>query len=389
MVSRLFICLFILLTLAMGQPASKIVYSGLDNLIRQNFEPVRGKKAALFCNHSSQTLGGEHILDVAAGSALEIGQLFILRDSEYDKLWPQPDLLERHKHHAIAIEKPYLRPHQFRGVDYLLFDMQITGTADDPVLALLRILMIISQRLELPLVILDRPNYFAFMERGGPVHTGLKMPFFHGFSLGEAARYFNKKDGLLKDELLQVIPMLNYHSDLPPEAYPHLLQAASPLMKEAGRVTDFPAVRLARLSNLETEFHESLQQLLLFADWLDSRRLHADLLRETGSDHGLKLILLENGPLTEFSAFAIQSDMTLEAIFTLFRAAAVIFPNEFFLSPRRCTESFGDDMLNRLIIIEKRPVQHIIHYWEPELRAFQKFSSEAVYLYRKVKYSEK
>jgi uncharacterized protein YbbC (DUF1343 family) len=383
---KITLCMLVFMAIQLlGQPSPKIVYSGLDNLIRQNFEPVRGKKGALFCNHSSRTLGGEHILDVAESSALEFAQLFILRDAAYDSLWPAPELLERYtseNYHAIALKKPYLRPYQFRGADYILLDMQINGTADDPVLSLLRILMLIAHRLNIPLIILDRPNYFSVMAMPGPVHSDLKLPFFHGLSLGEAARFFNKKDKLLRSDLLQIIPLLNYSANMAVESYPHLVQPASPLMKKAGHPKNYPAVRLAGLTNLQTVYHEEFQQLLIYADWLDARRLHRDLIQETGSDFTLELLTLRIGPVNEFSAFSIENERAVEAIFALFRAAAVMFPNEFFLSPRRCTESFGNDLLNRLIVLEKKPLRHLLYYWEPELREFQSFASQGVYLYR-------
>jgi len=368
-----------------GQVSPFIVYSGLDNLIRQNFDPVRGKKAALFCNHSSQTLAGEHILDVAEGSALEIAQLFILRDAAYDSLWPAPELLEQYKsenYHAIALRKPYLRPYQFRAADYILLDMQINGTADDPVLELLRILMLIAGRLNMPLIILDRPNYFSAIEMQGPVSSRFEMPFFHGLSLGESARYFNYKDHLLEDKLLQIIPLLNYSSKMSPENYPHLGQFADPDMKKAQRISNYLPLRLSALSNLKCFFHKETQRLLIYADWLDAQRLHRDLLRENAGKCGLELIVLDPGPLSEFSAFSITDEGSIEALFTLFRGAAVMYPNEFLLSPKRCLQTFGDDILNRLIVVEKRPVSHILHYWEPEIRNYQKTISKGAKLYQ-------
>ena len=206
--------------------AQTSVITGLENLMRQDFAPLRGKRVGLITNptgvdshlrtdidilsHARNVtlvalFGPEHGVRGDAGAGAEVGNA---RDTETGL--PVYSLYGKTR-------KPTME--MLRGLDALVFDIQDIGSRSYTYISTLGLCMEAAADARIPIFVLDRPNplggeriegniptaaYFSFVGR-------YPIPYAHGLTVGELAQMINGEGWLGGRHCdLTVIPMQNW-----------------------------------------------------------------------------------------------------------------------------------------------------------------------------------
>lgn len=360
----------------MGQTDTPLLLSGLDHLIRGEFEPLSQKKVALFCNHSSVSITGEHVLDILSMSSVTVQKAIIFRQNAYDTLWVDPSLFTLPAgDNILYLRWPNLeiKPSDFKGCDFILFDMQLSGFSDDPVISMLRIAMKVSERLQLPLIILDRPNYFSSVQPRAPMRLSLRIPYVYGLSTGELALYFTENEKLIDPDRLKIIKMINYRHALSPDEYPQLCIQASPYISTEIRWRDQPLVYLLNMTNMEGTIHPQFRQYMIFADFMDAAAMKNALIKENPVFNNMNVytFMKDDQPVNALEYSEVREMESYDILFHILRLAAVLYPNELYISSEKWEKAFGDLELYRMLVVDHRPTKHLIHYYDGDLMDFQ------------------
>ena len=201
---------------------------------------LKGKNIALVVNHSSR-VGKRHLVDFLLTNNIKVKKIFApehgfrgsadagatIRNSRDKKTnIPIISLYGKHK-------KPTKR--DLQDIDIVLFDIQDVGVRFYTYLSTLHYVMESTAQLNIPMIVLDRPNPNAHYVDGPMLESGYRsfvgldpVPLVYGMTIGEYAMMLNG-EGWLRGKVktkLKVIPIANYthqsHYTLPIKPSPNL-----------------------------------------------------------------------------------------------------------------------------------------------------------------------
>jgi uncharacterized protein YbbC (DUF1343 family) len=185
------------------------VTPGAEILLRDSLHLVRGRRAGLITNPTAVDREGRHTIDVlAANPEVKLTVLFApehgLRGGVDAGVWIA-DGVDRES--GIPVRSLYGRNQRptremLRDVDVLLFDMLDISARTYTYIWTMTMAMEAAAEAGLPFIVLDRPNPVTGRVTGplptlgalrtGPMITGhYPVPFRHGMTPGEIARYVN------------------------------------------------------------------------------------------------------------------------------------------------------------------------------------------------------
>lgn len=182
-------------------PNATSAHTGLDRLVHEGFEPVRGKRIALLTNHAAIDQFGRHILDVfalATDTAIQFlytpehglrGQLEAGVPVE-SETGPIPVI-------SLYGEQKEPSPEQLDRIDLFVVDLQDIGARYYTYMATMQRCMAACANAGKPVLVLDRPNPLGGLLLEGPVATNTgplvccaPIPVRHGMTMGELALFF-------------------------------------------------------------------------------------------------------------------------------------------------------------------------------------------------------
>jgi uncharacterized protein YbbC (DUF1343 family) len=202
--------------------SAAMVLCGLDVLVRADFEPLKGRKIGLICNHTTLTRDGRHAIDAFyEAKGIELKALFApehgIRGTKDEAISDEKDAktglpiysLYNLKEKGEARYKP--NPDQLKGLDTLVFDIQDIGARFYTYTSTMGYAMEAAAENGLKFVVLDRPNPIGGIEVEGAVsdpefrgHTAYHtIPTRHGMTAGELALMYKSVRKINVD--LQVI----------------------------------------------------------------------------------------------------------------------------------------------------------------------------------------
>jgi uncharacterized protein YbbC (DUF1343 family) len=199
------------------------VITGAEALLRDSLHLVRGKRVGLITNPTAVTSSGRHTIDLLHGHPeVTLRALFapehglrggidagVRIDSGSD---PQTGLPVR----SLYGQTLQPTPEMLRDIDVLLFDMLDISARTYTYIWTMTLAMEAAAKAAIPFIVLDRPNPVTG-KAGGPIPTleGLRtgpritghypVPFRHGLTPGEMARYVNAEYGV--HAALTVVPV--------------------------------------------------------------------------------------------------------------------------------------------------------------------------------------
>ena len=230
---------------------------------------LQGKRVGVVANHST-TIKGTHLIDSLLSLGIDVTKIFSPEhgfrgeadDGEHiiNHTDPSTGLL------VISLYGNRRKPshEDFSELDIVIFDIQDVGVRYYTYISTMHYVMETCAEMNLPLLVLDRPNPNGFFVDGPILDTNFRsfvgmhpVPLVHGMTIGEFAQMING-EGWLNQGIncqLTVIECLNYTHDsvyiLPIRPSPNLPNQTSIYLYPSlglfegtvisiGRGTDFP-----------------------------------------------------------------------------------------------------------------------------------------------------
>jgi uncharacterized protein YbbC (DUF1343 family) len=270
-----------------------LVQTGLDVLVRDGFEPLRGLRVGLVANQATVDSRLRHAADLfAAADRVRLGALFGPEHGfggEAQDLVSIPDVL--HPRYRCPVISLYgetvdsLRPRAdvLRGLDLLVIDLPDVGSRYYTFQATMLFCLEAAAAADVPVVLLDRPNPINGVSVEGPtVQAGYEsfvgphpIPTRHGMTLGELALMYLTERNI--KAALHVIPCegwrREYYFDetFLPWAMP------SPNMPGVGTAIVYPGQCLCEGTNVSEGRGTTRPFELCGAPWVSGYRLAARL----------------------------------------------------------------------------------------------------------------
>lgn len=205
------------------QRSAQRVLPGIDVLLQDHLEILRNKRVGLITNPTGITQQGKSTIDVLfAHSEVQLVALFGpehgVRGTRTAGAFV-PSYVDEHTNLPVYslygnTRKPTST--MLNQVDILVFDIQDVGVRPYTYTSTMVYAMQAAAEMDIPFVVLDRPNPMGGIQVEGPVlderytsFIGLyPIPYVHGMTIGELARLFNNEFKIGAD--LTVIPLHNW-----------------------------------------------------------------------------------------------------------------------------------------------------------------------------------
>lgn len=306
------------------------VLNGIDVLVRDGFQPLRGLKVGLVTNQTGRDRRRRLSLDLLK-EAPEV-HLVALFSPEHgvrglldqEKIGDTVDAQTGLPIHSLYGERRAPTPEQLAPLDALVFDIQDIGTRFYTYISTLGNCLEAAARAGKRVVVLDRVNPITSRVEG-PVSSGERsfvawheIPLRHGLTVGELARLFNAERELGAD--LMVIPVEGWKPDqwFDDTGLPWV--NPSPNMRSLTQATLYPGVALLEFCALSVGRGTDTPFELLGAPYIDDLQLAAELNR--ASLPGVRFVSLRFTPKS--STFAGKECGGVQILLTdrkAFRAA--------------------------------------------------------------------
>jgi len=270
--------------------ARALVKSGLDQLERQGFSPLEGRKIGLITNHTGKNERGERTIDVLfRQDKLRLVALFT---PEHGLTGTADGLVQNGRDSATGVPIFSLygqnkRPpdNAFKIVDTLVFDLQDAGTRFYTYISTMGIMLEEAAKRKLRFVVLDRPNPLGGLVLEGPVLDADResfvgyheIPIRHGMTAGELARMFNTERKIGAD--LHVIQMDGWKRSMLWSETGLSWLPPSPNLRSPVEALLYPGIGLLETTNLSVGRGTNQPFEQIGAPFIDADQLAAELKR--------------------------------------------------------------------------------------------------------------
>lgn len=225
-IQKLHITLFSLLLLCFplqGKEKKTEVIPGIEVLFTPEYQSLlRGKNIGLVTNHTGVTRSFQSTVSLMKQESGKIGYKIVALFAPEHGIRGASHAAEKiediHKAGEIPIFSLYgktQRPtlEMLKGIDLLIYDIQDIGARCYTYSTTLYYLMEEAAKQKIPVIVTDRPNPINGVVVDGPMMEEkwrsivgyINVPYCHGMTIGELARYFNEEYEINCD--LTVIPM--------------------------------------------------------------------------------------------------------------------------------------------------------------------------------------
>jgi len=389
---------FLVAPLLSANPETRVKI-GLEVLLEQHLDLLKGKRLGIIANHTSLDAEGNHIVDllrvhseIAAiygpehGFKGNVEDAASIRDGNYqgipiyslygDYLSPTPKMLE--------------------GVDVLVYDIQDVGVKFYTFMSNLFLSMAAAKRTDIPVIVLDRPNPINAEIVAGAITNPafasfvgvIPLPIRYGMTVGELAQLFNQESygGFFLNLDLTVIKMAGYKRDMWFDQTGFPWRGTSPNMQTLETAIIYPGMCLLEGTNLSEGRGTESPFLTVGSPFIDGQKWLAAVPKEVLS--GLNVQSLNFRP-REISGvvskpkyrdldcqglhFKIVEKDTLEPIgltVALLCAAQKLYPEQFKMNKYLDT-LWGNETL-RAMVKEGWDYRSILKTCQPELEQFAK-----------------
>lgn len=272
-----------------GRVTGQRVALGIDVLLQDSVQLLRGLRVGLITNHTGLSWPGDSgvstIDRVAAMTGVDLVALFSpehgIRGDVDRKVASTVDARTGLPIHSLYGETRKPTMEMLAGLDALVFDIQDIGTRYYSYVWTMALAMEAASENGLRFVVLDRPNPINGITVQGNVRPSyMPVAFYeaamrHGFTPGELARYVNGEYDLDVD--LHVVPMQGWEREMWWEDTGIPWHPPSPNMPSVESATHYPGTCLFEGTNLSVGrgTPEAFRQI--GAPWLDAATVVAAL----------------------------------------------------------------------------------------------------------------
>jgi len=201
-----FLLFFLPLSFLLGEPK---VQTGLDRFFKEGYyKELKGKKIGLITNQTgiSASLQSTVALFLIHSQEYEVAAIFTpehgLDGSAYAAEKTKNGLFKG-KIHLYSLHGDNKRPtkEMLKGIDLLIYDIQDIGARSYTFATTLYYVLEEAAKNSIPVLVLDRPNPVNGTIVDGPMLSEafrsfigyINVPYCHGMTIGELARYFNEE----------------------------------------------------------------------------------------------------------------------------------------------------------------------------------------------------
>ncbi len=198
------------------------VLTGLDVLVQEGFQSLKGKRVGLITNHTGLSRDGKRNIDLMLAAGVDLKALYspehgIAGKEDQENIGNTKDAASGVPVFSLYLEQNR-RPsdEMLRNIDVLVFDIQDVGARFYTYTCTMANAMQEAGKRKIPFMVLDRPNPITGTHVEGPMlDPDLKsfigcdiMPLRYGMTTGELARMIN--DGQQPKADLHVVAMKNW-----------------------------------------------------------------------------------------------------------------------------------------------------------------------------------
>ena len=234
---RHILCAAALLSVASGAVAAPRVKPGIEVLQDRNFAGLEGKRVGLVTNPSGVDSRLNSTIDILYGApGVELVALYAPEHGVRGDIYAGGKVESgRDERTGLPVHSLYGSTRQptkemLAGVDIMVYDIQDVGCRSYTFISTLGLVMRSCAELDIPVMVLDRPNPLGGRKVEGPlVRDGFhsfvsqyKIPYVYGLTVGELARLINE-EGLNRGQngkaaplrcKLTVVPMEGWTRDM-------------------------------------------------------------------------------------------------------------------------------------------------------------------------------
>jgi uncharacterized protein YbbC (DUF1343 family)/CubicO group peptidase (beta-lactamase class C family) len=204
------------------QPPDRLVRTGLDVMVEQQFRPFKGKRVGLITNQTGVDRHGRRNVDLMLESGVKVVALFspehgIEGVEDRENVLSSIDRKTGIRVYSLY-EGPNRRPkpEMLKGLDALIFDIADIGARFYTYETTMAYCMEEAAKAHVPYYVFDRPDPITGIHVEGPVLSHgnesfigyFPLPLRHGMTIGELARLFNGENSIHAD--LTVTEMLGW-----------------------------------------------------------------------------------------------------------------------------------------------------------------------------------
>lgn len=289
--------LFLFLSvLIVSMSKSQVVETGIEQLRKQNFKILEGKRVGLITNPTGVDSKLKSTVDILFEAPnVKLVALFAPEHgvrgnyAAGDKVEHEVDALTKLPVHSLHGKTKKPTPEMLKGIDVLVYDIQDIGSRSYTFISTLGLTMEAAAENNIEFVVLDRPNPLGGERIEGTVTekaftsfvSQFPIPYIHGLTCGELAQYLNK-EGLLQNKVsckLQVVPMLGWKRNMlfDETGLPWVL--SSPHLPHAWTTLFYPATGIfGELSFLNIGVGYTMPFELMATNWIkDPQKLAKNL----------------------------------------------------------------------------------------------------------------
>jgi uncharacterized protein YbbC (DUF1343 family) len=268
--------------------APQQVLTGIDVLVREKFQRLKGRHIGLVTNHSGLARDGRATIDLlhnAEGVALVA--LFSpehgMRGAVDEKVSDTKDEKTGLPIYSLYGTRRKPTRDTLKGLDTLVFDIQDAGCRYYTYISTLGHVLEAGAEQKIRVVVLDRPNPIGGLAIEGPMlDPGREsfisfhaLPLRHGLTIGELALLFNDQRKIGAD--LEVIQMEGWRRSDFFDRTGLFWVNPSPNLRNLMETLLYPGIGLLETTNLSVGRGTDRPFEWIGAPWLDSRRLLAAL----------------------------------------------------------------------------------------------------------------
>lgn len=271
------------------------VRTGLDVLVDEGFERLRGKKVGLLTNQSGIDRFGRRNIDLIADAGQVSLEMILTPEHGLDGMLDQPEILDgKDPRTGIEIYSLYQRDRRrpsvelLNALDALIFDVQDVGARFYTYITTMGYAMEAAAEAGIEFYVLDRPNPINGVSVEGPVldddlasFVGYhSVPIRHGMTVGELAEMFNRERGI--DVRLHVVQMQGWNRHLWFDETGLPWVNPSPNIRSLDQATLYPGIAMLEwLEDYSVGRGTDTPFQFIGADWIEGAALARVLRRES------------------------------------------------------------------------------------------------------------
>jgi len=275
-----------------GQTASMHIETGIDQLEAQHFLALRGKRVGLLTNQTGVDANGRRTIDVLAkAEGLKLVAIFSpehgIAASADAAVTNATDSATGLPIYSLYGETRRPTDAMLKGIDALAFDIQDVGIRFYTYVTTMAYCMEAASRLNIPFVVLDRPNPLGGEVIEGPMLDSDKVSFVgyfplpvrYAMTLGELAKMFNAENKIGAD--LHVVEMRHWSRNEMYWMTGLRWIAPSPNLPTLANLVPYPGIEILQASGVSVGRGTESGFLEFGAPWIRPEALVTELKRRS------------------------------------------------------------------------------------------------------------